>query len=92
MNDFLSKVRAGRTVLKKTGGPADLPSCVLYLEWLSGENKRRVKDPSGKTHDLSDKVVQSHYRTITKVQAKKLLTAHWPEIQEAIDKAQSADG
>lgn len=79
MNDFLSKVRAGRTVLKKTGGPANLPSPVLYIEWLSGESKRRVKDAEGNSHDLTDKVVQSHYRTITKVQAKELLQAHWPE-------------
>lgn len=83
MNDFLSKVRAGRTVLKKTGGPAHLPSPVLYVEWLSGDNKRRVKDADGLAHDLSDKIVQSHYRTITKVQAKALLEAHWPDVLEA---------
>jgi hypothetical protein len=79
MNDFLSKVRAGRTVLKKTSGPSNLPTPVLYVEWLSGASKRRLKDTAGADHALTDRVVQSHYRTVTKGQAEALIAEHWPE-------------
>ncbi len=80
MADILAKARAGRTVLKRTtstqGG--DLPRLVLYMEWLAGENKRRVVDTEGKEHRLNDKIVESSYKLVTGGQAEELLAQHWP--------------
>lgn len=80
MNDFLTKARARRSVLKRTRGRSDLPSPVLYMEWLSGEMKRRVIDVEGHEHLLADAVVQSYYRLVTGGQAKDLIAAHWASI------------
>jgi hypothetical protein len=71
MQDFLSKARARRSVMKKTRGPASLPSPVLYMEWLSGEMK----------HLLLDATLQSNYKLLTGPQAKELLAKHWPQMQ-----------
>lgn len=78
MNDFLSKARPGRTVLKRTQPRADLPRLVLYTEWLAGEMRRRVIDTEGKEHVLADTVVQSAYKLVTGGQAEELLQKHWP--------------
>ncbi|MEZ0311711.1 MAG: hypothetical protein ACAI38_08045 [Myxococcota bacterium] len=80
MADILAKARAGRTVLKRTtstqGG--ELPRLVLYMEWLAGENKRRVIDTEGKEHRLNDRIVESSYRLVTGGQAEELMAQHWP--------------
>jgi hypothetical protein len=81
MQDFLSKARARRSVMKKTRGPASLPSPVLYMEWLSGEMKRRVLDVKGVDHLLLDATLQSNYKLLTGPQAKELLAKHWPQMQ-----------
>lgn len=83
MNDFLTKARARRSVLKRTSGPTDLPSPILYMEWLSGEAKRRVLDTAGKEHLLTDNVLQSNYKLVTGSQAKTLIDEHWPKVNEA---------
>jgi ubiquinone biosynthesis protein Coq4 len=80
MNDFLQKARAMRSVLKRTRGSTDLPSPVLYVEWLSGEMKRKVLDVEGKEHFLPDAVVQSNYRLVTGSQAKDLIAEHWDKL------------
>ena len=80
MNDFLSKARAQRTVLKRTTRQA-LPSPVLYMEWLTGESRRKVLDVDGKEHLLTDLVVQSNYKLVTGAQAKELIAKHWPDSQ-----------
>lgn len=82
MNDFLSKARANRSVLKRTSGSAQLPSPVLYVEWLSGEMKRKVLDKEGKEHMLADKVLMSSYKLVTGAQAKDLIAEHWPKALE----------
>ena len=80
MADILAKARAGRTVLKRTTQAQGfkLPSLVLYMEWLAGENKRRVIDTEGQEHRLPDKIVESSYRLVTGGQAEELLAQHWP--------------
>lgn len=80
MNDFLNKARAMKTVLKKTRSRSDLPSPVLYMEWLSGEAKRRVIDTQGAEHMLADAVVQSNYKLVTGGQAKELIAEHWAKV------------
>ena len=88
MSDFLSKARTRRTVLKRTRDRADLPSPVLYMEWLAGESKRRVLDTAGKEHLLTDNVVQSNYKLMTGAQAKELIEQHWPDaLSSAADPA-----
>jgi hypothetical protein len=77
MNDFLNKARVLRSVLKRTRGRTDLPSPVLYIEWLAGEMKRRVLDKDGNEHVLADAVVQSHYKPVTGAQAKEPIAEHW---------------
>jgi hypothetical protein len=83
MNDFLTKARAMKSVLKRTRGRAELPSPVLYMEWLSGEMKRRVLDTDGKEHLLPDAVVQSNYKLVTGGQAKELIAEHWAKVDGA---------
>ena len=80
MADILAKARAGRTVLKRTTSTqgSDLPRLVLYMEWLAGENKRRVIDTDGKEHRLNDRIVESSYRLLTGGQAEELMAEHWP--------------
>lgn len=87
MNDFLSKARAMRSVLKKTRTRSDLPSPVLYVEWLSGENKRRVLDTAGTEHRITDAVLQSNYKLVTGGQAKELIAEHWAKQAAAAGEA-----
>ncbi len=84
MADILAKARAGRTVLKRTTATqgAKLPALVLYMEWLAGENKRRVLDTDGNEHRLNDKIVESSYRLVTGGQAQELIEKHWPKALE----------
>ena len=79
MAGFLDKLRARRTVLKRTRKGADLPAAVLYVEWLSGEGKRKVLDTDGGEHALPDKVLESHYKVCNKTDGQKLIDAHWAE-------------
>ncbi len=77
MTEFFDKVRARRTVFKRTRKRDELPSAVLYVEWLGSENKRRVIDPEGNEHELTDKLIESNYKIVGKAEAKKLIEAHW---------------
>ena len=79
MTDFFKKARSRRTVLKRTRPSPDLPPALLYLEWLSVEGKRKVLDPDGEEQVLSDKVIMSNYKIVTKAEAKKLIAAHWED-------------
>jgi hypothetical protein len=81
MADILAKARAGRSVLKRTNstqGGGELPKLVLYMEWLAGENKRRVVDTDGKEHRIPDRMIESSYRLVTGGQAEELMGEHWP--------------
>ena len=77
MADFFDKARARRTVFKRTGKSKNLPSAVLYLEWLGSEGKRKVLDTERQEHTLTDTVIQSNYKFVGKSEAKKLIEAHW---------------
>lgn len=81
MADILAKARAGRSVLKRTTATqgAKLPTLVLYMEWLAGENKRRVLDTEGAEHRIPDRVIESSYRLLTGTQAQELIEKHWPK-------------
>lgn len=79
MADFFSKLRARRSVLKRTRDRADLPGAVLYLEWIGGEAKRKVLDTDGNEHTLADVVLQSNYKVVNRPQAKELIAKHWAE-------------
>lgn len=52
------------------------------MEWLAGEGKRRVLDTRGKEHLITDKVLQSNFKLATGADAKKLIAAHWPKVEE----------
>jgi hypothetical protein len=83
MADILGKARAGRTVLKRTNTQqANMPKLVLYLEWLAGENKRRVLDTENKEHRIDDRTIESSYRLVTGNQAQELMEKHWPKYLE----------
>lgn len=79
MADILGKARAGRTVLKRTTSQSNIPKLVLYVEWLAGENKRRVLDTEQKEHRIDDRIIESSYRLVTGGQAQELLEKHWPQ-------------
>lgn len=79
MDDFFSKLRARRSVLTRTRKRTELPTAVLYLEWVGGEAKRKLLDPEGNEHTLSDTVIQSNYKVASKSQAKALIEKHWAE-------------
>jgi hypothetical protein len=79
MADFFAKVRSRRTVLKRTRPSSELPPAILYLEWLNTEGKRKVLDPEGKEHVLTDKVIMSNYKIVNKGKAEELIKAHWAE-------------
>ena len=89
MQDIFQKLKVNQTVFQRTKNAPELPKWALYSEWLSGQNKRRVLDPEGQAHDLDDKVLQSHYKLVTKSQAKKLLAQYWP--QESAKTTQPAE-
>lgn len=92
MNDFFSKVRSRRTVLKRTRPSPELPPAVLYLEWLNVEGKRKVLDPEGNEHVLTDKVLMSNFKIVSKTEANKLIEAHWKDqIAKVQEPARKAD-
>lgn len=79
VSDFFDRLRARRSVLKRTRKRDDLPEAVLYLEWVGGEGARRLLDPEGKEHVLPDAVVQSNYKSATKAEGKKLIEKYWAD-------------
>ena len=81
--DFFSKLRIQKSVLKRTRKRDDLPREALYVEWLSGEGRRKVLDTRGKEHLITDKVLQSNYKLATGSDAKKLIATHWASTDEA---------
>ena len=80
-NDFFSKLRVRRSVLKRTGKFSELPEKVLYVEWLSNEGKRKVLDVEGKEHAITDRKMQSNYKMATRRAAKKMIAEHWSDAQ-----------
>ena len=79
VQSFLEKLRPFKTVLKRTSSRQDYRTELLYIEWLSGEGKRKLLDPAGSEHVLTDKELQSHYKMATGAAAKKLIKEHWPK-------------
>lgn len=77
ISDFFSRLRIRKSVLKRTTKRKELPEAVLYVEWLSGEARRRVLDAERKEHVLTDDVVQSNYKLVSNAVAKKLIESHW---------------
>ena len=77
MSVFFDRAKARRSVFKRTRKRDDLPEAILYLEWIGGEAKRKVLDPEGAEHVLSDTVIESHYKMASKPEAKKLIASHW---------------
>lgn len=77
--DFFDRLRVRKSVLKRTTKRKELPEAVLYVEWLSGEARRRLLDAERKEHVLADDVVQSNYKLVNNAQAKKLIASHWKE-------------
>jgi hypothetical protein len=77
--DFFDRLRVRKSVLTRTTKRKELPEAVLYLEWLSGESRRRCLDAERKEHLLTDDVVQSNYKLVSGGQAKKLIASHWTE-------------
>lgn len=81
---FFAKARAGRTVFKRTRKIGDLPEYILYAgigSNVGGHMQRKVLDPKSEERELSDKVIESNYRTTTGAQAKALIGKHWPDTQ-----------
>jgi hypothetical protein len=79
MSDFFDRLRIRKSVLKRTTKRKELPEAVLYLEWLSGEARRRLLDVARKEHLLADDVIQSNYKLVSNAQAKKMIASHWKE-------------
>ena len=79
MNDFFTRLRVRKSVLKRTTKRKELPEAVLYVEWLSGEARRRVLDAERKSHVFTDDVIQSNYKLVSNAVAKKLVASHWKE-------------
>jgi hypothetical protein len=77
MSDFFARLRVRRSVLKRTTKRKDLPEAVLYLEWLSGEAKRKVLDGAGQEHVFADDLLQSNFKLVNNAEAQKLIDAHW---------------
>lgn len=92
VSDFFERLRARRSVLKRTRKREDLPEAVLYLEWIGGEGARKLLDPEGKEHVLPDAVVESNYKSASKAEGKKLIEKYWKQQaakkQEPIRKAE----
>ena len=91
IHDPFPKVRAKRTVFKRTRSRPELPVLVLYIEQVAGEAKRRVKDIDGNEHLIADTVLQSHFRMVSKTQATALIAEHWPPDQAAPSSATSPE-
>jgi len=77
IKDFFGKLRPYKTVLKRTRPRHELPTQLLYVDWLSGEGKRKLLDLEGNEHVITDKVLQSNYKMTTGASAKKLIQEHW---------------
>ena len=80
--DFFSKLQAYRTVLERTRPRNELPTQVLYLEWLAGQGKRRVLDAEGAEHVIADKTLQSNYKMATGSASKKLIAQYWDDVKK----------
>ena len=92
MKAFFDRLRARRTVLKRTRKRPDLPEAALYIEWIGGENKRRLMAPDGTEHVFADKLVESYYKIAGKADGTKLIEAHWSEeVAKAQEPARKAD-
>ena len=74
---YFDKLRARKTVLKRTKKSDTLPDMVFYLEWLGSTGKRRVLDLDGAEHVLDDRVVETHYKLMTGKKAKAMIAEHW---------------
>tara|TARA_Y100001934_G_C12364257_1_gene782530 strand:+ start:1752 stop:2024 length:273 start_codon:yes stop_codon:yes gene_type:complete len=79
LQDFLGKLRPYKSVLKRTRPKNELPTELLYIDWLSGESKRKLLDVAGNEHVLTDKILQSNYKLSTGAAAKALIKEHWAE-------------
>ena len=90
MKNFLEKLRANRTVLKRTKNIPGLPKLAIYVEWLSGQFKRRVIDELGQSYDIDDNIMQSAYKMVTGGQARVLIGKYWSALQQAASEAVSA--
>ena len=77
MSNFFERLRVRKSVLKRTTKRKELPEAVLYVEWLSGEARRRLLDAERTEHVLTDDVIQSNYKLVSNAQAKKLIASHW---------------
>lgn len=75
----LDKLKANKSVLKRTKPAKGLPKLVLYTEWLAGERRRKVLDEEGSEHQLDDDAVISNYKLVTGPQGKALIEKHWPK-------------
>lgn len=86
-NPLFDKLRARRSVLKRTAKRPQLPPLILYLEWLGGTGQRRFLAEDGQEHVLDDKTVQSSYKLVPGKDSKALIEKHWPEAR-----AEGGDG
>ncbi len=81
---FFDKARAGKSVFKRTRKIADLPEYILYIgigASVGGHMERRVLDPAGEEHELTDKIIESNFRATTGAQAKDLVKKHWASVK-----------
>ena len=79
LKDFFGKLRPYKSVLKRTRPRHELPTQLLYVDWLAGEGKRKLVDMQGAEHVLTDKVLQSNYKLSTGAAAKALIKEHWAD-------------
>ena len=79
VQSFLEKLRPFKTVLKRTSSRQEFRTELLYVEWLTGEGKRKLLDYGGGEHVLTDKELESNYKMATGGAAKKLIKEHWPK-------------
>ena len=79
MKQFLDKLRPHRAVLQRTKSRADLPKLVFYVGWLPATAQRRVLDENAKEHVIPDKVLQSHYKQVSRNKMKALIDKHWAD-------------
>jgi hypothetical protein len=79
----LDKLKANKSVLKRTKPGKGLPKLVLYVEWLAGERRRKVLDEEGAVHQIDDAAMISHYKLVTGSQGKELIEKHWAKSAES---------
>jgi len=77
IQDFLGKLRPYKSVLQRTRPRHELPTQLLYVDWISGEGKRKLLDLEGNEHVITDKLLQSNYKLTTGASAKKLIKDNW---------------